>query len=287
MSLLSAEFLEEAVDKDATTSWDFAGDAAATYTPDPHADPHAVSKAEVEFYYAGLHSAPTLLYRTGKEQWFPPRGPEAYRRLKELREVFNHSITKVWNHDLGWKVVEIMDAHMIRFTTIDVVRFKKVKVDEPLEDGKYTEGDLDEDEDTEDAEGEEKSKKRKPETCPVTIWIGVFPESTSATAAHDAAQAVLVLLKVYHITHEDVDFRESFYTREVGPRLHKPVDTVNPLRDVVGPLTPALGLSLSTKSRPDAQGTMALYIAEGGGSDRLLGLSCHHVLIDSRRSPLI
>ena len=49
----------------------------------------------------------------GKEQWFPPRGPEAQRRLKELREVFTHPIAKVWNHDLGWKVVGVMDAHMV------------------------------------------------------------------------------------------------------------------------------------------------------------------------------
>lgn len=54
-----------------------------------------------------------MLYRTGKERWSPPRGPEAHRRLKELREVFTHPIVKVWNHDLGWKVVEVMDAHTV------------------------------------------------------------------------------------------------------------------------------------------------------------------------------
>jgi hypothetical protein len=87
------------------------GDAASSaifYTPDAH----AVSEAEAQSYYAGLHSEPTLLYRTGKE-WSPPSGPEAERRLKELREVFNHPIKKVWNHDLGWKVVKLMDAHTV------------------------------------------------------------------------------------------------------------------------------------------------------------------------------
>lgn len=76
-------------------------------------DPHAVSEAEAHSYYAGLPSEPLLLYRTGKVKWSPPRGPEAYRRKKELREVFTHPIAKVWNHDLGWKVVEVMDAHMV------------------------------------------------------------------------------------------------------------------------------------------------------------------------------
>ena len=54
-----------------------------------------------------------LLYRTSKEKWSPPGGLEAQRHLKELREVFNHPITKVWNHDLGWSVVEVMDAHKV------------------------------------------------------------------------------------------------------------------------------------------------------------------------------
>ena len=42
-------------------------------------------------------------------------GPEAYRRLKELCEVFAHPITKVWNRDLAWKVVDIMDALTVSY----------------------------------------------------------------------------------------------------------------------------------------------------------------------------
>ncbi|KAJ7602542.1 hypothetical protein B0H17DRAFT_1222761 [Mycena rosella] len=180
-----------------TFSLGLGGDAASSatsYTPDAR----AVSKAEAQSYYAGLHSEPTLLYRTGKE-WSPPSGPEAQRRLKELREVFNHPITKVWNHDLGWRVVKVMDAHTVRFTTIDV--------------------------------------------------------------------DVLALLKDYQITDVDVDFRESFYTREAGPRLLEPVGDLDPLVDVAR-----------------RSGTMALYLAEGGGSDNLLGLSCRHVLIGSKEA---
>jgi hypothetical protein len=59
---------------------------------------------------------------------------------------------------------------------------------------------------------------------------------------------------------------------------------LDPLVDVVSPLTPALGLHISTKARPDAQGTMAVYLAEGGTSDRLLGLSCRHVLIGPKEA---
>ncbi|KIL60408.1 hypothetical protein M378DRAFT_14168 [Amanita muscaria Koide BX008] len=246
----SYEEAQSSVDKDATISptFSFGSDAASSatsYTPDPH----AVSEAEVQSYYAGLHSELTLLYRTGKEQWFPPRGPEAQRRLKELCEVFTHPIAKVWNHDLGWKVVEVMDAH-----TANVVRFKKVEVDEAPEDEEDAKG-------KEEGEGEEEGEAKKPVVGPVTIWIGVFPESTSATAAHDAAHDVLALLRSPTST-----------STSASPSTR------------ASPLTPALGLRISTKARPDAQGTMALYLTEGGGSGRLLGLSCRHVLIGSKEA---
>ncbi len=73
-------------------------------------DLYAVSTAEAQFYYAGLNSGPLLLYRTGKEKWSPPKGPEAYRRLKEVCEVFNHPIVEPWNRGLGWEVGELMDT---------------------------------------------------------------------------------------------------------------------------------------------------------------------------------
>lgn len=92
--------------------------SATSFIPDPH----AVSIAEAQSYYAGLQSEPTLLYRTSKEQWSPPKGPEAQRRLKELCEVFNHPITKVWNGDLAWKVVEIMDAHTVSYNNLSYRR---------------------------------------------------------------------------------------------------------------------------------------------------------------------
>lgn len=110
----SCEAAQSSVDKDVTispttttstsSSLGFGGDVVSSttsYTPDPH----AVSKVEAQSYSAGLHSEPTLLYRTDKERWSLPREPEAHRRLKELCEVFTHPIAKVWNHDSGWKVV--------------------------------------------------------------------------------------------------------------------------------------------------------------------------------------
>ena len=45
------------------SSLGFGGNAASSATSYTH-DPHAVSKAEAQSYYAGLPSEPTLLYRT-------------------------------------------------------------------------------------------------------------------------------------------------------------------------------------------------------------------------------
>ena len=73
-------------------------------------DPHAISIAEAQGFYAGLPSDPVLIYRSEKEEWSPPSGPEAYHRKKQLRPVFNHPIVDVWNNDLGWKVVDVLDV---------------------------------------------------------------------------------------------------------------------------------------------------------------------------------
>ncbi|KAJ3845910.1 hypothetical protein EV368DRAFT_89895 [Lentinula lateritia] len=56
------------------------------------------------WYYAGIPSGLKLIYRTGKNKWLSPRGLEAYRRLKEVCEVFDRPITKVWQDDLAWKI---------------------------------------------------------------------------------------------------------------------------------------------------------------------------------------
>lgn len=72
--------------------------------------PYIISQIEALSYYAGLPSEPRLIYRTGKP-WFPPRGPEAQPRKKELRPVFGHPIVDLWHNGLSDEVVKIMDTH--------------------------------------------------------------------------------------------------------------------------------------------------------------------------------
>ncbi|CAE6528769.1 unnamed protein product [Rhizoctonia solani] len=105
-------------------------------------------------YYAGLPSSPTLIYCTGPA-WSPPSGPEAYHHLKELHPIFNHPMVDIWDK-LSVEVIALLDAHTIHFTSIDVVWFKMLEVDDEHLGGKTNIG-------------------------PVTIWVGVFPDITSAT----------------------------------------------------------------------------------------------------------
>ncbi|TFK49387.1 hypothetical protein OE88DRAFT_422270 [Heliocybe sulcata] len=211
---------------------------------------YEVSKAEATFYYAGISpSPPKLVYRTGGDRypWVMPKGPEAYRRLEQACGVFGHKLNAIWN-DVGPKVRDLLIAESVPWTSIDVVRF-------------VTDGD-----------GDEKV------SGPVVIWVGVVPDSLDSDGAFDSSNGILELLATNDVDDVEVEYRESIYTPSVGPALLPSVSNLNATADVRGPLTTALGLFVATPDRQDAQGTMGLYFAEGGSSDKVLGLTCHHVL---------
>ena len=97
--------------------------------------------------------------------------------------------------------------------------------------------------------------------------------------AFNASNDILHLLAGFSIGDVEVEYRESTYKRSVGPALLHSVSNLNTTVDVRGRLTPALGLSIAASDRAEtAQGTTAIYFAEGGDSDKVLGLTCHHVL---------
>ncbi|KAH8806706.1 hypothetical protein DL96DRAFT_1717646 [Flagelloscypha sp. PMI_526] len=231
-------------------------DAPSSVTSDEH-DQFTVSASEARLYYADLASSPTLLYRTGRP-WTPPTGLETYPLVKSSIGVFDHPIMHVWDNVLSLELVDILDAHKIPFSTVDVIRFETREI-YGIVDGEH--------------------QTRRVDMSPVTIWIGVDIEMTSAQAAHGAAKAVLALLTAHNITDIDVDFRSSTYVQEVSTQLLPPVHDKDPLAKVVGPITSALGVPISTNTRPNAQGMMTVYLTEGSEPDRLLGLTCRHVVI--------
>jgi hypothetical protein len=55
---------------------------------------YAVSELEAALYYSGLsghnRAPPRLIYRTSKDVFVPPTGPDTHRRLMTLKPVFEH-----------------------------------------------------------------------------------------------------------------------------------------------------------------------------------------------------
>lgn len=212
--------------------------------------PYAVSKYEAMFYYSGISpTPPKLVYRTGssKAPWVKPTGPEAQRKLKQVRGVYGHKLNGIWS-DVGPRVRNLLKLQGVAWTSIDVARFVTIG-----DDDKEIRG-------------------------PVVLWIGVVPKSLQHKDAFTTAIDLLNLLAEFGVDDVEVEYRESIYRRSVGSPLLRSVSNLNATVDVRGPLTPALGLAIATVDRPDAQGTMALYFTEGGQSNKLMGLTCHHVL---------
>ncbi|KAF9460413.1 hypothetical protein BDZ94DRAFT_1377389 [Collybia nuda] len=202
------------------------------------------AEAEAVFYYSGLCSSPRLK---------KPTRPEAYNVLNELRPVFGHKLNTIWK-DLGPKVCDLLDSHGIMWTTIDIVRFIKIKRGEVV--------------------------------GPVVLWIGVALETLTGECARPSANGCLDLLKEFDITDVEVAFRESIYMRSAGPSVPSLTLTLqHPTTCIHSPLTSALGLSISTQATPHVEGTGGLYLAEGGDSNKILLVTARHVLFPPNEGP--
>lgn len=239
-----------------------------TESPDP--SPHTPSAYESKFYYAGISpTPPKLIYRSSSlsRPFNAPTGPEAYRKLRELRPVSDHPIVEIWG-EVGRSVVGVLEEGGVQWTSVDGVRFL---------------GDEDVDEDQQGG--------RK--LSPVILWIGLSPSTTSASTAHLASQEILVILASYEINDIEVEFRESTYTPYTlsgsGPALLECVEEFDLTAGVREPLTPSLGLSIApaTANGSDTQGALGVYFTVGDGEDgkeKLLGLTSRHVVFPSSSS---
>ncbi|RDB23489.1 hypothetical protein Hypma_008958 [Hypsizygus marmoreus] len=137
--------------------------------------PSSLPEKEATMYYAGLPSSPRLLARTSKNPWEEPKGPEAYRKLKQLGVVFDHKINTVWEDKVAPEIFARLSEMEVEWTSIDVVRIGQV--------------------------GES--------SAPVIVWIGVKPISLSGEDANNAAFGCLSILQQFDIHDVDVEIRES------------------------------------------------------------------------------
>lgn len=194
-----------------------------------------------DFY--GFPSHPICVYRTGDE-WPVPKGPQAQHVPREARPVCNHQIRAVWR-TLGEQVYKFLNSLEVLWSTIDPVRFAE-------EEG---------------------------EAGPLYLWVGVNPRSLSLEVAKAAAVGCKEILTTARFPDIEIAFRESVFTRSVGPRLLNHVLPIDPTADIRSPFTGTLGVQIAPRNIPHFEGTGALYLCEGGKSDRVFLLTARHVAL--------
>jgi len=135
--------------------------------------------------------------------------------------------SNLWT-DICSKVVELLNQRNIQHSSIDLVCFSWVEEYEDIDEDVN-------DEDIQDIEGdvddEDIDIKIAPYgtvvTTPVTIWVGVLPDTLTSEVAFHSSNNVLDLLKEHDIFDIDVAYRESVARGFSGPELFAPEEAVD------------------------------------------------------------
>jgi hypothetical protein len=175
--------------------------------------------------------------------------------------------------DICSKIVELLDCRNIQFSSVDLVRFSWVEEKEDVEEDE----DVEENEDVEDIEGADITVAPYGSiiTTPITIWIGVLPDTLTSEVAFHSSNDILDLLKQHGISDIDVAYRESVARGFGDSELFAPVSNFDPLKAVVDPVTTALGLPIAGLKTLKCQGTMGFYFRVGKD---LYAVTARHIL---------
>jgi hypothetical protein len=111
-------------------------------------------------------------------------------------------------------------------------------------------------------------------TTPVTIWVGVVPDTTTGEQAYNSSQDIIDLLKQYNITDVDVTYRESEVKFLSGPELFPPVSDLDAPKDVIDSLSTPLSLPIAGL-KTKMQGTVGFYFRI---REDLYAVTARHVL---------
>ena len=191
--------------------------------------------------------------------------------------------------DICIKIIELLDKQNIKHSSVDLARFSWVDEsvyakDKDNEDDDDSENDTDseDDEDDEDIQVEDVDNYvpsyrnlRKVITTPVTIWVGVLPDTLTGKVAFHSSNDILNLLKKHGISDVDVAYRESVARAFSGPELFAPISDLDPLKAIIDPVTTALGLPIAGLKTLNRDGTMGFYFRV---DDDLYGITARHVL---------
>ena len=179
--------------------------------------------------------------------------------------------------DIRSKIVELLDERNIQHSSVDLIRFSWTE--ENRDDGEDEDDGEDNEDGWEDEKGGDIEIKIAPYmtviTTPVTIWVGVLPDTLTGEVAFNSSSDILKLLGEHGITYVDVAYRKSMVKSLSGARLLAPVDNDDHLKAVVDPVTTALGLSIAGLKTLDNQGTMCFYFRV---AQDLYAVTARHVL---------
>ncbi|KAL1761683.1 hypothetical protein FB107DRAFT_285953 [Schizophyllum commune] len=226
------------------------GDSSMISTDTPF---HGISKDEANHYYAGIRhggGGPKLIYRTSKDQFAPPLGPETSRGFVSFCPVpTDHCVSEVGVWDaIRPAIIKTLDKHGIYWNAVNLVCFRWDTLDDEGQAGVHT-------------------------TNP-TIWIVVAPDSLTWDVAHDCASELQALVNSQRLVDVDISFVESEVNSLAGPVLLAPATDHDPLASVSDALSTALSLPIAGLNR-DAQGTLGAYFIVGKD---LYAFTARHVL---------
>jgi hypothetical protein len=178
--------------------------------------------------------------------------------------------------DIRSKVVELLDQRNIQLSSVDLVRFSWVEDNEDIEDIGDIE-DIKEDEDDQDIDDVDINiaPYSTVVTTPVTIWVGVLPDTLTGEVAFHSSNDILDLLKEHGISDVDVAYRESVARSFSDTELFAPVSNLDAFLPIIDPVTTALGLPIAGLKTLNKQGTMGFYF--GVGED-LFAVTARNVL---------
>ncbi|TCD65996.1 hypothetical protein EIP91_001943 [Steccherinum ochraceum] len=240
--------------------------------------PHDVSKLEARCYYAGLFDrrGPKLIFRTSKDKYVVPDeyndSPSRYVKLRPVYEHHKLGENNLWE-TVREQVVKLLDQRNILHSSVDLVRFCWPETSDRVDEFNKAVVEANARENQEESEDKAEShdagnvkayaKYGDLVITPITIWIGVLPDTLTSELAFQSSNDVLALLKQHGIFDVDVAYRESVAVDLAGSETFAPVANDHPSKDIIYPLPTALGLPIADLRTRNMQGTIAFYFKVG------------------------
>lgn len=164
-----------------------------------------------------------------------------------------------------FQVVELLDQQNVQHSSVNLVHFSWVKDNKDVEKNA-------------DNKDNEDINRIAPYgtviTTPITIWVGVLPDTLTSEEAFHSSNDVLKL-KEHSIFDVDVAYCELVARVFSGPRLLMPALDSDPLKAVINPLTTTLSLPIAGLKTLECQGTTEFYSSVG---KVLYAITAHHIL---------